>query len=308
MSELSVGWVGLGRMGQAMCRRLLESGVEVALWNRTAEKAQPLLDLGALIVERPIDLAGCNVVFSMLADDAAVVAVTTGDDGLLSGESGPGVLVDSSTISVAGSERLRSRARQLGTGFLAAPVSGNPKVVAAGGLTFVVSGPRDAFDAARDLLERIGAGAVYVGEGEVSRDVKIAHNLYLGVVIQALAEVTIFCEKLGVRRSDFLDFLNRSAMGSTFSRYKSPALVNLDFKPTFTSKLLKKDLELGLAAARDSGVTLPTVALTHQLVQSLIGMGHGDSDFAALVAQQAAHAGMTIEPEGIVVDDGLGGG
>jgi 3-hydroxyisobutyrate dehydrogenase-like beta-hydroxyacid dehydrogenase len=180
-------------------------------------------------------------------------------------------------------------------------------VVAVGKLMFVVSGPRTAFETVSPLLDRIGA-ATYVGEGEVSRSVKIAHNLYLAVVTQALAEVTVLCEKLGVRRVDFLDFLNRSAMGSTFSGYKAPAFVNLDFKPTFTSRLLKKDLELGLEAAREAEVTLPTVALTHQLVQALIGSGYGDVDFAALIAQQGAMAGMELEPEDVEVDDGLGAG
>jgi 3-hydroxyisobutyrate dehydrogenase-like beta-hydroxyacid dehydrogenase len=136
--------------------------------------------------------------------------------------------------------------------------------------------------------------------------VKIAHNLYLAVVTQSLAEVTVLCQKLGVPRSAFLEFLNKSAMGSTFSGYKTPAFVNLDFHPTFTTELLKKDLELGLAASREVGVTLPTVALTHQLVQGLIGKGHGQSDFAALIEQQAAMAGMTLEPENVEVDDGFG--
>lgn len=307
MSDLTVGWVGLGRMGLAMCRRLLEAGVDVQLWNRTPEKAQPLVDLGAKIVERPRDLAVCEVVFSMLAHGPAVQAVMEGDDGLLSGETGPGILIDSSTISADESRQLSEAASAVGTAFLAAPVSGNPRVVASGGLTFVVSGPEDAYESARGLLEQIGALAVYVGEGEVSRLVKIAHNLYLAVVTQSLAEVTVLCEKLGVARADFLEFLNRSAMGSVFSRYKAPALVNLDFTPTFTTRLLQKDLELGLEAARDTGVTLPTVAMTHQMVMGLVGLGHGEDDFAALILQQAAMSGLTIEPEDTEVDDGLTG-
>lgn len=305
MSELRVGWVGLGRMGQAMCERLLDAGVMVRVWNRTPEKAQSVVERGATLVDDPIDLALCDVVFSMLAHGPALEAVMHGDRGLLTGDMGPGVLVDSSTISVEESQRLRERAEALGTSFLAAPVSGNPKVVAAGKLMFVVSGPATAFEAVANLLDNIGA-ATYVGDGEVARSVKIAHNLYLAVVTQALAEVTVLCEKLGVRRADFLDFLNRSAMGSTFTGYKAPALVNLDFKPTFTSRLLKKDLELGLEAARGVEVALPTVALTHQLVQALIGIGYGDVDFAALIAQQGAMAGIELEPENIDVDDGLG--
>lgn len=304
MSERSVGWAGLGRMGQAMCRRLVDAGVKVAVWNRTPEKAPELVEAGATLVERPVDLAGCDVVFAMLADGAALDAVLSGEGGLLTGPTVPAVLIDSSTISKEDSERCRDIAEAAGTEFLAAPVSGNPKMVAAGGMIFVVSGPKSAFDSSRDFLEKIGQ-AIHVGDGDVSRLVKIAHNLYLGVVIQALAEVTILCESLGVKRSDFLDFLNRSAMGSTFSRYKTPALVNLDFTPTFTTVLLQKDLELGLDAAKDAGVTLPTVALAHQLVKGLVGMGYGESDFAALILQQASLSGMSIESENVEIDDGL---
>lgn len=304
MNEATVGWLGLGRMGQVMCGRLLDAGVGVQVWNRTPDKTRSVLDGGATQVDSAGDLASCDVVFSMLAHGAAVESVMSGEDGLFSGGSGPGVLVDSSTISVDESARLRESASAQGTRFLAAPVSGNPRVVEAGKLIFAVSGPEDAFAEVRHLLEHIGS-ATYVGEGEVSRNVKIAHNLYLAVVTQVLAEVAVLCERLGIARSVFLDFLNRSVLGSDFSSYKTPAMVNLDFHPTFTSRLLKKDLELGLAAARSADVTLPTVAITHQLVQGLIGSGHGEDDFAALILQQAAMAGMQLESENLDVDDGL---
>lgn len=305
MTETTVGWVGMGRMGEAMCLRLIAAGLPVRVWNRTAEKAQGVVDRGAILVESAVDLASCDVVFSMLAHGRALDAVMSGDRGLLTGDSGPRVLVECSTISVEESETLRAQAERRDTELLAAPVSGNPSVVAAGRMMFAVSGPKSAFDEVSRLLEHIGS-ATYVGEGEVARNVKIAHNLYLAVVTQALAEVTILCERLGVRRADFLDFLNRSVLGSIYSGYKTPALVNLDFHPTFTTRLLKKDLELGLAAARETDVALPTVAVTHQLVQGLIGMGHGDDDFAALIVQQAAMAGLSLVSEDADVGDGLG--
>jgi 3-hydroxyisobutyrate dehydrogenase-like beta-hydroxyacid dehydrogenase len=305
MSELSVGWVGMGRMGEVMCQRLIAAGLAVRVWNRTPEKAQAVVDEGAALVEHASDLASCDVVFSMLAHGRALDEVMNGVGGLLTAESGPGILVECSTISVEESATLRAQAGEKGTEFLAAPVSGNPSVVTVGRMMFAVSGPEDSFDRVRELLEHIGS-ATYVGENELARNVKIAHNLYLAVVTQALAEVTILCDRLGVTRESFLDFLNRSVLGSTFSGYKTPALVNLDFHPTFTTRLLKKDLELGLAAARESGVTLPTVALTHQLVQGLIGNGRGDDDFAALIVQQAAMAGMELVSEEADVTDGLG--
>jgi 3-hydroxyisobutyrate dehydrogenase-like beta-hydroxyacid dehydrogenase len=188
---------------------------------------------------------------------------------------------------------------------LAAPVSGNPKVARSGMLTLVVSGPRDAFDEARPYLEVLGRDVTYVGEGEAARLVKIAHNLLLGVVTQCLAEIAVLAEKGGVARADLLAFINGSVVGSTFSRYKTPALVNLDFHPTFTTRLLKKDFELGLEAGRQLEVPLPVTATVHQLVTSLVGAGHGDEDFATLLLMEAAGAGLELRPEEVTVDDGL---
>jgi 3-hydroxyisobutyrate dehydrogenase len=145
----------------------------------------------------------------------------------------------------------------------------------------------------------------YVGEGEVARLVKIAHNVFLGVVIQSLAEITVLAERGGVSREAFLEFLNDSVMGSTFSRYKTPALVNLDFKPTFTNILLSKDLELGLAAGKKLGVPMPIASATGMLVASAIGAGYTDEDFATLLLEQARRSGYQPESENAVIDDGL---
>src|SRR6201999_1892426 len=154
------------------------------------------------------------------------------------------------------SARVRGVVEDAGAQFVAAPVSGNPKVIGAGKLTVAASGPRPAFDEVAPLLAAWGHGVTYVGGDEAARLVKICHNVFLGVVIQSLAEITVLAEKGGVSRAAFLEFLNNSVMGSTFSRYKTPALVNLDFHPTFTSSLLRKDFDLGLAAARARDVPL----------------------------------------------------
>jgi 3-hydroxyisobutyrate dehydrogenase-like beta-hydroxyacid dehydrogenase len=188
---------------------------------------------------------------------------------------------------------------------LAAPVSGNAKVVKAGKLSFVVSGPKSAFDAAAPMLGVIGQEATWVGEGDLARVVKICHNVFLGVVIQSLAEITVLAEKAGVPRHAFLDFLNKSVMGSVFSRYKTPALVNLDFKVTFTPYLLRKDLDLGLAAARGLDVPMPLASIARDMVQAMMGNGYADEDFAALLIQQARASGIELKPENVPVSDGL---
>ncbi len=151
----------------------------------------------------------------------------------------------------------------------------------------------------------IAPAASYVGEGELARIVKICHNVFLGVVIQSLAEITVLAQKAGVPRHAFLDFINQSVMGSTFTRYKTPALVNLDFKVTFTPALLRKDLDLGLNAAREFDVPMPLASITRDLVQTLIGLGLDDEDFAKLIVLQARASGIELEPENVPVGDGL---
>jgi 3-hydroxyisobutyrate dehydrogenase-like beta-hydroxyacid dehydrogenase len=301
----SVGWIGTGRMGYQLALRLLDAGYDVSAYNRTGAKAEPLAEFGAKIVDEPADLADRDVVCVMVSADKDLEAVISGPGGLLTGEDRPKIIIDSSTVSAEASARVRGVVEDAGAQFVAAPVSGNPKVIGAGKLTVAASGPRPAFDEVEPLLAAWGHGVTYVGEGEAARLVKIAHNVFLGVVIQSLAEITVLAERGGVSRSAFLEFLNESVLGSTFSRYKSPALVNLDFHPTFTSVLLRKDLQLGLAAGRDLGVPMPLAAATDMLIAQVIGAGHTEDDFATLVLEQARRSGYQIEPENVPVDDGL---
>lgn len=301
----AIGWVGTGRMGAAMAGRLLAGGCDVAAYNRTRQKLEPLVAAGAKPVEAVVELAGRDIVFVCVSSSEDLLGVLGGDEGLLAGERAPSVIVDCSTVSADASAMARALAEERGSAFLAAPVSGNPKVVRAGRLTMAVSGPRAAFEEVEAYLTIIGAAVTYVGEGEVARLVKLCHNLFLGVVIQSLVEITVLAEKGGVARRDFLAFLNDSVMGSPFTRYKSPALVNLEFAPTFTTKLLRKDFELGLAAAREQDVPMPVAALVHQLVVAGVGLGIGDVDFAALLELEARAAGLELESEDAVVPDGL---
>ena len=304
-----IGWIGAGRMGFAMAARLLEAGCDVAVYNRTRARAEPLEALGATIADSPAELADRDIVFTMVAGPDDFINVTLGDSGgasgVLSGDRLPKMLIDCTSVSEEASATVRAAAEERGVGFLAAPVSGNAKVVKSGKLSFVVSGPKATFDAALPYFEAIGTGASYVGEGELARIVKICHNVLLGVVTQSLAEITVLAEKAGVPRSAFLAFLNDSVMGSVFSRYKTPALVNLDYHVTFTPQLLRKDLDLGLSAGRKLDVPMPLAAQTREIVQSLIGNGFTDTDFSQLLTLQARASGVELTPENIEVDDGL---
>ena len=302
---MKLGWIGIGRMGYEMAARLAKEGADVTVWNRTRAKAEPLLQYGAKIADKLADLAACDIVFVMVSTYDDVNEVIAGASGLLSGDKSPKMVVECSSISLEGSAELRALLVARGVAMLAAPVSGNAKVIKAGRLSFVCSGPKSSFDAALPYLKMIAPAASYVGEGELARIVKICHNVFLGVVIQSLAEITVLAQKAGVPRHAFLDFMNQSVMGSTFSRYKTPALVNLDFKVTFTPKLLRKDLDLGLDAARRFDVPMPLATATRDIVQTLIERGMDDEDFAKLIVLQAQASGLTLEPENVPVGDGL---
>lgn len=305
LTEHKIGWIGTGRMGFAMAKRLLDAGADVAAWNRTRSKAEPLTEYGATIVDQPSDLSDRDIVFTMVAGPTDFIEVTVGKNGVLSDAQKPGMLIDSTSIDEEASARVRAAAQDMEIPMLAAPVSGNAKVVKAGKLTFAVSGPEEAYHRARPYLDVIGRGSSYLGEGELSRFIKICHNVFLGVVIQNLVEITVLAEKAGVPRHAFLDFLNNSVMGSMFSKYKSPALVNLDYSVTFTPKLLLKDLDLGLAAARENGVPMPVTVAARETVQSLIGNGYTEDDFAALLSLQAAASALNLKSENREVSDGL---
>jgi 3-hydroxyisobutyrate dehydrogenase len=310
-----IGWIGLGRMGYPMVERLVKRGHAVEVWNRTRAKAEPLGAKGAKIAERLSDLADVDILFTMVSTGADLDEVVFGANGVLNGGGpAPRIMVDCTSIGADESDAIRRKLASRNVALLASPVSGNGKTVKAGKLSTVVSGPRDAFDVVRPYLETVaGNGVAYVGEGDLARFCKIAHNVLLGVVIQNLSEITVLAEKAGVPRHAFLEFINNSVLGSIFSRYKTPALVNLDFTTTFTPQLLRKDLDLGLSAARELGVAMPVTVATREALQAHFGAAslkpdpaaYLEQDFSALIETVALAAGMKLTSENKPVKSGL---
>ena len=312
----TIGWIGMGRMGFPMAERLVKGGHKVRVWNRTKAKAEPLAAKGAAIVDRASELADVDILFTMVSTGRDLEEVYFGEDGVINGGGAPipRILVDCSSIGVETSEAIRRRIVALGSQFLSAPVSGNGKCVKAGKLSCVVSGPESTFDVAKPYLDTIAPqGVAYVGEGELARICKVAHNVMLGVVTQSLIEIILIAQKAGVPRHAFLAFLNNSVMGSTFTRYKSNALVNLDWTTTFTPALLRKDLDLGLAAGRELNVPMPVTAATREALQAHFGaaelqpdpQAYLEKDFAALLETAALGAGIKLLSENKPVPTGL---
>jgi 3-hydroxyisobutyrate dehydrogenase-like beta-hydroxyacid dehydrogenase len=290
--SISLGWLGTGRMGAAMAGRLVDAGEQVSVWNRTRSKTEPLLAKGATVVERIADLGRCQIVFVTVSTPADLEQVVTGEHGLLAGSSKPATIVDCSTVSIETSAKVRAAATAAGVAFLAAPVSGNPHVVAEGGACIVASGPIESFRQVKPYLDEIAKVAVHAGEQEQSRLVKLCHNLYLGMMVQALVEVTSLVEKGGTDRAAFLEFLNGTVLASDWVRKRTPDLVKQDWTPKFTTEGLRKDFDLGLGLARSLEVPMPVGSATYQLIQSAIGIGLREEDFLSLYEQQARGAAL----------------
>jgi len=296
-SKLTIGWLGTGRMGLAMARRLVDANVAVTAWNRTSAKALELAEAGAHLVPTIADLGEREVVFVMVAKPADLEEVVCGESGLLNAPGLPGVVVSCATVDPETSARVRAALRARGVDFLAAPISGNPHVVADGKSTFVVSGPRATYDLVAPLLDTIARTSLWVGEDEEAITVKICHNLYLGLIAQSIAEVTVLAEKSGVDRALFLNFLNSTGLAMPWVQNRTADLLSLDWTPTFTTELLRKDFELGMDRARSAETPMPLASSVLQLLQTAIGRGYRDADFLSLFAVQAQSAGLDLRPQ-----------
>ena len=310
-----IGWIGAGRMGIPMAEKLIKAGYDVSIWNRTRAKAEPLAKIGGTVVDHLSDLKNVDVLFSIVSTGKDVQEVLYGKNGVCS-QAGkmPPIVVDCSTISVDDSAAVREKLKELGAEFVASPMSGNAKVIKVGKASSVVSGNEEVCKAVMPIIEVFAQrGVSYVGEGELARVCKIAHNVMLGVVIENLIEITLLTNKMGVPRHAFLSFLNNSALGSMFTRYKSPALVNLDWTTTFTPELLRKDLDLGLELGREIDVPMPVTAAAREMLQSHFGVAslqknpaeYLQKDFAALAETMALAAGMKLTSENKNVPTGL---
>jgi 3-hydroxyisobutyrate dehydrogenase len=309
-----IGWIGTGRMGYAMAERLIKAGYDVTVWNRTRAKAEPLAKSGAKVADKLAELCACDVVFSCVSTGPDLQDCYFGPGGVAAGPKVPKIFVDCSTISVEDSTDVRKRLNERGADYVSAPVSGNAKVIKGGKLSAVTSGPEAVCKLVQPMIEAFAPrGVSYVGEGELARVCKIAHNVMLGVVIENLIEITLLTNKMGVPRHAFLAFLNNSVMGSMFTAYKSPALVNLDWTTTFTPELLRKDLDLGLELGREIDLPMPVTAAAREVLQSHFGAAmlkpdpneYLQKDFAALLETMALMAGMKLTSENKNVPTGL---
>ena len=296
---MRIGVVGLGRMGEPIVRRLLGSGHAVTVFNRTASRADGLVELGAARAASPRDIwESADACITMIADDKALRAVMLADDGLLR-DGPPGrVVIDMSTVSVEASRAVAEAAGAAGVGYLRAPVSGNPSVVEAGNLTIMVSGDREAFERLEPALLDVGPHVFYLGPGEEARVLKLALNLMIAGTAELIAEALVLGEASGLDRATMLEVMGTSAAGSPFVKYKTAGLIADDYTATFTSSMMHKDLDLAIDAGDAVGVPLPVTATVRGLLEECIATGMGDADLMVLLPRLARAAGRAT-PDGV---------
>ena len=285
-----MGLIGLGNMGTAMAERLLDAGYPLVVHNRTREKAEALETLGAAVATTAADLVErVDVVLTSLADDDAFEAVAAA----VIARARPGtVLVDMSTVSPDASARVASLAERASVRYLRAPVSGNPSVVRAGNLSFIVSGAHETLDDVERVIRAIGPTIHYVGEGEQARIVKLAINLMIAVLAQVMSEALVLGEAAGVSRAALLEVMASSAVGAPFVKYKTEPLLRDDFSATFTTALMEKDIGLVLDAAGEAGLELPLAREMKAHLRAAHDAGYGDDDFMALFLHLRSAPGL----------------
>lgn len=279
-----VAVLGLGLMGSGMTRNLLAAGMEVSVYNRTRERAEPLREEGARVARTPKEAAeGADVVISMVADDDASRSVWMGDDGALAGAPKGAIFIESSTTTVEWVRELAEAARQGGFDFLDAPVTGSKVQAAAGELLFLVGGSPEVLERARPVLSAMSREIVHIGPSGSGALMKLVNNFLCGVQAASLGEAMAFIEKSGLDREKAIEILLQGAPGSPLIRLLSGRMVQHDFTPNFALQLMMKDLNYSGTEGRRVGVPMTTADAARQVFQNAVDAGLGEDDMSAVV-------------------------
>ncbi len=282
---MRVGFIGLGDMGQGIVPRLLAAGHQVTGWNRTADKARPLLDLGMTWADTPRQVAEeAEVVLSIVTDAAAVEAVAVGDDGIVSGLASDGIYADMSTIDPDATRRIATTYAEAGLTMLDAPLSGSPISLEQDKASVMVGGDRAAFERARPVLEAIGPTVTYIGPSGMAMQMKVAINLCLIVEMVAFSEAVALAEKGGVDRAVAVDAMLKSVVASPVMGYRGPFILegNMPDKPLANVTLQQKDMLLALDLGRRQGSPVPLAAAANEMLNAAHGLGLSHRDFVTV--------------------------
>ncbi len=288
-----IGWIGAGRMGVPMAGFLLQAGYPLAVYSRTAASRAKLVKLGA---REASDVRDCvndvQVVFSSVSDDAALRDIALGPNGVLANAAAGTVFAETSTVSSEVSELVALEAQRAGVSYLRMPISGNAASARKGDVTVMVSGPAAAWEKVQPLVEAFSKSQVYLGDAEQARVMKLVVNALVVNLAQTIAEALALGSKAGLDWEVMLDTLAQSTLASPWLKIKIAALKKHDYEATMSARLILKDIDLMLAAARSHEVPMPLTANTRQLMQVLVGEGFGEEDYMAAVKLAARQAGV----------------
>ncbi|GHV45559.1 dehydrogenase [Synergistales bacterium] len=278
-----VGWIGVGRMGSRMSRRLLEQGYPLTVYDVNSENAAALEKDGAKVAQTPKELAQkSDYVFSMIPNSAILRTVLEQESGLLQVRGGY-TLIDMSTLDPSNSLQFAEKLSAAGVGYLRAPVTGSTEYAEKGTLGVMVSGDKALFDELLPLFKILGNRQTYLGDGEQARYMKISINLMVGVTMQMLAEALVLGEKTGIAWESLIDMIADSAAAAPIVKFKTDALKNRDFSPMSTVRVAEKDLQLALDIAKEEGLSLPLTALTTQYYAAMRSNDLGDIDYSGIL-------------------------
>jgi len=279
-----VAWIGLGNMGTPMAINIVKAGHDVTVWNRNAAKAAPVKEAGASVAGSAAEAAkGAEFIFTTIAGDEALEAVTFAPGGVVETMEAGAILIDMSTVSIDISEKVDAAVASKKGQFLRCPVSGSTVLAAAGTLTTLCSGPKDAYDKTMPLFEKLGAKHFYIGSANEARTMKLALNMMIATSTQMFAESLVICEKAGMDPNVAMDVICGSVVGSPFIQYKCPPIRERKFNPAFSVDLMVKDIDLALATAQRLNVMTPTTAITKQMLEVMVNLGRNGWDIAGLV-------------------------
>jgi len=291
----TIGFIGLGIMGQPMALKLAQAGHKLAVYNRTPGKSAALEAAGARVASSPADaVREASVVMIIVSDSAAVESVVTGKDGLLETLRSGAIVIDSSTISPTVSRKMACLASGKGASWLDAAVTGSKHGAEKGELTFMVGGDRETFDRALPILGLLGKKHIYCGLHGLGLSAKLAQNTIQGTMLEVFCEAFVLATKAGVRPEVMLEIIQSSLARAGLTDFKAPFIFKGDFTPYFPLKLMHKDLELAAEAGYAQGVAMPVLAAAKEVYMAAKGQGKGDQDYAAIVTVLEELAGVKV--------------
>ena len=282
---MKIGIVGTGFLGKAVAKRLLDTGHKVVVYNRTKDKTEYLKNLGAAVADTPKEIAQeCELVITIVKDADVVESVSFDKNGIIYGKHDGLTVADMSTINPISSKKIAKKFLESGISMIDTPVMGGPGLAEKGELVIMIGGKKEVYEKYKQVFDHIGNKTFYLGENGSGHAMKLAMNLQISMLALALSEGITLTKRAGLDPKLFLDILNSTYFKTGMSLLKGPKMINGNFEPSFTLKMMKKDLDTINATAKELGTSLPMTTLANEIYQNAIINGLGELDYTGILA------------------------